>query len=104
EGLAEAQWRNANNILGDAFELDVKRQGMLTGKVLSPEGKPVGGATVTAGLSPLQRLPHLSSFKSVTNEEGRFTIRALPEYKFHLTVVDSSKRWVARPLEGILIA
>src|SRR5262245_16800720 len=87
EGLAEAQWRNSNDAFDGAFAIEMKPEGIVSGKVLSPEGEPVGGAVVAVRLSsrPRSAPPHLSTFKAATDEHGQFKIRGLPEHQFHLT-------------------
>ena len=76
------------------------------GQVLSPDGKPVAAAVVTARLSAIPRPSpkYLSIFKAVTNEKGQFAIHGLPQWEYHLKVADSSKRWVFRPQESVPVA
>jgi hypothetical protein len=103
EGLAEAQWRNSSDTLGGAFAIEMKPEGIVSGKVLSPEGEPVVGAIVAVQLSARARNGpvNLSTFKAATDEHGQFKIRGLPEYDFHLTTMDASKRFVARPRDEL---
>jgi thiol-disulfide isomerase/thioredoxin len=105
EGLAEAQWRNDNNVFDEPLRLTVVREGVLTGSVESPEGTPAVGMRVAARLSftPSSTF-FLSTFKTVTDEQGRFALHGLPGTPFVLSVEDPSHQWVTRPRERLSVA
>lgn len=106
EGLAEAQWWNEAEPLGEAFELNAVKHGVLTGMVLSPDGEPIAGVKLSARLSPkrpARSVGYLSTFNSVTNESGEFNLNGLPENYFVLSATDPQQRWVFRPQEDIHI-
>ncbi len=105
-GLAQAQWKNEDRTFDKPIELTVAKEGVLTGNVRSPEGKPAVGMRMTARLSSggKIRLSHLTSFHTVTDEGGTFAIGGLPETEFVLSVEDPEQRWVFRPREDLVVS
>lgn len=107
-GLAEAQWSNSRDEegrFGEPIRMTFEEEGLLTGRVLAPDGRPAVGVKVTARLSPLGRMPnlYLSSFHAATDDEGRFAIHGLPLTEFDLSVVDPRKTWAFRPMRDVLV-
>jgi hypothetical protein len=105
DGLAEAQWRNERNPIDDPIELTIPRDGPLSGRVLTPEGNPAAGIKIAARLTLVgtSRVYYLSTFRAVSNENGEFTIRGLPQTEFVLSIEDPKNRWTIRPLEHLLV-
>jgi hypothetical protein len=99
EGLGEAQWRNdwASRSFDKPIEIAIEEEMRLYGRVQSPEGEPVAGAEVSARIS--SKAMYLSTFRSITNEAGRFEISGLPDLEFVVSASDPTNRWVFRPLE-----
>ncbi|HWB08074.1 MAG TPA: redoxin domain-containing protein [Pirellulales bacterium] len=104
EGLAEAQWRNENKAFDAPIRLELAREGVLAGRVESPDGTPAVGMRVAARLSGAASIYYLSTFGATTDEQGRFAVRGLPETPFVLSLEDPSHRWVARPRERVSVA
>ena len=107
-GLAEAQWSNYQNRdmkFDQAIQLTIAEEGILSGRIVAPDGKPAIGLRVTARLSPVGQRPiaYLSSFRAVTDEDGTFVIHGLPETEFELSVHDPKKLWAFRPRENLLV-
>ena len=107
-GLAEAQWsnyRNKDGLFPDPIFLDIREESLLTGRVLSPDGKPAAGMKVTARLSATGRKQnaYLSSFHAISDDDGRFAVHGLPETEFDLSITDPMKRWSFRPIEDLLV-
>ncbi len=105
DGLAEAQWTNENKTFDKPIELSVLEESVVSGRVLTPEGKPAGGVKVTARLSVRGQRPnsYLSSFRAITDGSGKFTLHGLPQTEFVLSLEDPKKASVFRPLENLLI-
>jgi hypothetical protein len=101
-GLGEAQWRN--DWKGRAFdgpiEFSIKEEKKLVGRVLSPDGEPVVGAEVSARISQANFV-YLSTFRSTTDKEGKFSIAGLPDVEFIVAVRDPQARWAIHPREGV---
>jgi hypothetical protein len=106
EGLGEAQWRNNNQSFDEPIRLAINKEAILTGNVVSPDGKPAAGITVSARLSitPQTQVFHLTTFRAQTDVNGRFVIHGLPQTPFVLSVDDPTHQWLARPREGLQIA
>jgi thiol-disulfide isomerase/thioredoxin len=106
DGLGEAQWRNSNNAFDEPIRLTISKEAILTGRVVSPEGKPAVGLTVSARLSitPEKQVFHLSTFRAQTDEQGHFIVHGLPETPFVLSVEDPSHQWIMGPRENLRIA
>jgi hypothetical protein len=107
-GLGEAQWSNSQNLdarFDRPIELTIEEEGLLSGRILTPEGKPAGGMKVTARLSVFGRRQniYLSSFHAVTDGNGAFAIHGLPETEFDLKFRDPKRLWTFRPLEKLLV-
>jgi beta-lactamase regulating signal transducer with metallopeptidase domain len=107
-GLAEAQWSNYRNKDGqfpDPIFLDIREESLLTGRILSPDGKPAAGMKVNTRLSASGRRQnaYLSSFHAISDNDGRFAVHGLPETEFDLTISDPMKRWSFRPMENLLV-
>ena len=104
-GLAEAQWLNENKVFDKAIRLAIAKEGVLTGHVLSPEGKPAPGIEVTARLSFVPgKTVYLSTFRTQTDGNGDFTLRGLPDTPFVLSLEDPSHRATVRPRERLSVA
>ena len=103
EGLAEAQWSNYEKSFDDPIELKLVRESRLTGRVLLPDGKPAAGMHVSAWLLGTTRIPYLTRFKATTDENGAFTIRALPSLDISFRIVDPRQEWVFRPLDKLRV-
>lgn len=105
KGLAEAQWRNANNQFDTPISLKLDKEGSLSGRVLSPDGTPAGRMQVAARLSftPQRAVFFLSTFRAVSDDHGNFTIGGLPETPFVLSVKDPNDRLTFRPMEGLAV-
>lgn len=105
-GLAEAQWRNENNAFDEPIRLTISKEGVLTGRVLSPDGKPAPAMKVAAQLSfiPGRQIFHLSTFRATTDENGEFALHGMPEIPFVLSVEDPSHQWTVRPRERLSVA
>lgn len=106
KGLAEAQWRNDDKKFDKPIKLNLVREGVLTGRVVRPDGKPAAGKDVAAALSwvPGKTIYHLSTYRTRTDENGQFTLHGLPDTRFILSVEDPSHQWVARPRERLSVA
>ncbi|APW60336.1 Regulatory protein BlaR1 [Paludisphaera borealis] len=107
-GLGEAQWsniRNRENNFDQPIHIAMEEEGFLSGRVLSPDGKPAVGMKVTARLSSsgCRQNLYLSSFRAVSDAEGAFSLPGLPQTEVVLTVLDPKKNWTFRPLENILV-
>ena len=105
DGLGEAQWTNADKTFENPIELSVLEESVVSGRVVTPEGKPAAGVKVTARLSVTARRQnsYLSSFRAVTDGSGKFMIRGLPQTEFVLSVEDPMNTSVFRPLEKLLV-
>jgi hypothetical protein len=85
--------------------LNIERESVLAGHVISPDGQPVAGLEMIARLAPgggERRAFYLSTFRAVTSPAGEFEIRGLPDLGFVLSVDDPQERWVFRPRKGLL--
>lgn len=103
-GLAEAQWRNNETTFDRPIELTPGRECVLTGRALTPEGKPAAGMKVSAHLVHAPgALYYLSIFQTVTDEKGEYSIHGLPQKIFNLSVIDPKGKWVFRPMQDLLI-
>jgi beta-lactamase regulating signal transducer with metallopeptidase domain len=104
-GLGEAQWMNADKAFDRPIRLTIEDESFVSGRVLSPDGKPAVGMKVTARLSSFGRWqnPYLSSFRAVTDGDGKFAIHGLPRTEFVLSIQDPKKLWTFRPLENLLV-
>jgi beta-lactamase regulating signal transducer with metallopeptidase domain len=107
-GLAEAQWSNDRDRDGqfrEPIQMEIEEESLLSGRVLSPDGKPAAGMKVTARLSSSGRRQnaYLSSFNAISDDDGRFAIHGLPQTEFDLAVLDSTKSWSFRPMENLLV-
>jgi hypothetical protein len=103
-GLAEAQWMNENYSTFDRpIELTVDAERAILGRILAPDGRPAVGMRVAARRTsrPGQRVFYLSTFRAVSDENGHFVIRGLPQSEFVLSVEDPKNSWTLRPLERI---
>ena len=105
DGLAEAQWRNEGKTFDQAIQLTISKESLVTGRVLSPDGKPAAGVEVVARLSPPpeRQIYYLSQFRAQTDENGTFALRGVPHVEFVLYVTDSKKLSTYRPLENQLV-
>ncbi|HEX3126819.1 MAG TPA: carboxypeptidase regulatory-like domain-containing protein [Thermoanaerobaculia bacterium] len=78
----------------DPIQVELPQAARLSGTVVDPEGKPVSGAHVDAGLSGAERphfqqpsspCPQLSKFSSAkTDTQGRFTLQPLDDGLFEI--------------------
>jgi WD40 repeat protein len=103
-GLAEAQWRNDNEVFDDPIRLAISKEGILTGRILRPDGRPAIGMNVAAQLESARQAYFLSTFRAVTDDGGQFAIHGLPKHLLALSVEDPSHRWAVRPKEGLSVA
>lgn len=105
-GLAETQWRNEDNKFNEPIRLAAPEEGLLTGRIVSPDGGPAVGMNVAAQLSvtPRRRILFLTTFRATTDENGQFAVHGLPETPFVLYVQDPRHQWTARPRERLSIA
>jgi hypothetical protein len=105
EGLAEAQWRNDGKTFDQPIQLTIPKESVVSGRVLSPDGKPAAGVEVVARLSPppQKQIYYLSSFRALTDENGTFVLHGIPHIEFVLSARDSKKIWTFRPLENVLV-
>jgi hypothetical protein len=103
KGLGEAQWRNdwESRSFDQPIEITIERERTLSGRVLSPTGEPVAGVEVLARIASNAPSMYLSTFRSVTDDAGRFEILGLPALEFVVSAQDPNVRWVFRPLEGV---
>lgn len=107
KGLAEAQWMNKQqDAFDEPIQLNLAREGVLTGHALSPAGKPAARINVAARLSfiPDRQVAYLTTFKTQTNEHGEFALHGLPDTRFVLSLEDPSHESVARPRERLSVA
>jgi len=107
-GLGEAQWSNSRDRerrFREPIQMPIDEESMLSGRVLSPDGKPAVGMKVTARLSwsEERQVAYLSSFHAVTNDAGDFAIHGLPQIKFTLSVEDPKKTWTFRPMQDVFV-
>jgi hypothetical protein len=104
-GLAEAQWRNDGNSFDKPIELALEKESFVSGRVLLPDGKPAIGMKVSTRLAPREhgKTFFLSSFHAASSSNGEFAIHSLPQIDFVLLLEDPKKRWVFRPLQGLLV-
>ena len=104
-GLAEAQWRNEGKTFDKPIEMTIEEESLVSGRVLSPDGKPAAGMKVSARLSFPGRRPSvfLSDFHAITGKSGEFAIHGLPQTEFVLSIEDPKKQSVFRPLEKLLV-
>jgi hypothetical protein len=104
-GLGEAQWRNEGVSFEHPIELTIGRESVLTGVVLSPDGMPAAGMSISARLSTRGRRRnfYLSTFRAITDKEGNFAIHGLPQTEFVVSMEDPKKRWTFRPREDLLV-
>lgn len=104
KGLAEAQWRNDDKTFDKPIEIDLVPEGVLTGRVVSPDGKPAARMKVAARLSSVsERILFLSTFRTETDASGQFALGGLPDTRFVLSVEDPSHQWSARPRERLSV-
>jgi thiol-disulfide isomerase/thioredoxin/protocatechuate 3,4-dioxygenase beta subunit len=105
EGLGEAQWWNENKPFDAPIHLDVKKEGVLAGRVALPDDKPAAGmhAALRIANDPDRRFSHLSTFRTITDADGKFVIRGLPEARYVLSVEDRGGQWLFRPRERLLV-
>jgi hypothetical protein len=105
DGLGEAQWRNENKTFDKPIQLTIEEESYLSGRVVTPDRKPAVGMKVTARLSPFGRRQnaHLTSFRAVSDANGKFLIRGLPQTEFVLSVDDPKKQWTFPPKENVLV-
>jgi Carboxypeptidase regulatory-like domain len=105
ERLAEAQWMNANGTFDRSIHLNTAEESLVSGHVLTPDGKPAVGVDVTARLSPVGRRRSLilTSFRAVTDASGQFAIHGLPQTEFVLSVRDPEQRFTFRPQENLFV-
>ena len=105
DGLGEAQWRNDDKSFDQPIQLTIGEESFVSGRVLTPDGKPAVGVNVTARLSVSQRRQNLflTSFRAVTDGNGKFAIHGLPQTEFVLSIEDPKKLLVFRPLENLYV-
>jgi hypothetical protein len=105
DGLGEAQWSNDKKTFDQLIQLTIEEESLLSGRVVTPDRKPAVGMKVTARLSPFGRRQnsHLTSFRAVTDVNGKYVIHGLPQTEFVLSVEDPKKLWTFRPLENLLV-
>lgn len=107
DGLAEGQWMNVDNKLTQSISLPMEVESSLSGRVLAPDGTPAAGVAVRARISSIQksqrRTPYLSTFSTVTNEAGEYSLRGLPQLELVVSVNDPQERWIVRPVEDLLL-
>ncbi len=105
DGLGEAQWSNDKKAFDQLIQLTIEEESLLSGRVVTPDRKPAVGMKVTARLSPFGRRQnsHLTSFRAVTDVNGKYVIHGLPQTEFVLSVEDPKKLWTFRPLENLLV-
>ncbi|MFO1096043.1 MAG: carboxypeptidase regulatory-like domain-containing protein [Planctomycetaceae bacterium] len=102
-GFGEAQWSNfQTSNFDNPIDLLIVPEGVLSGRVVSPEGTPVQGAEVSARRD--DRASYSSTTRATTDRNGEFQLRGLAASRFNVTVNDSEKRWVVRPQEQVAIA
>ncbi len=105
DGFGEAQWMNDNLTFDQPIQLTIEEESVLSGRVLTPDGKPAVGMKVTARLSPFGRWrnAYLSSFPAVTDGAGKFAIHGLPQTEFVLSIEDPKEHLTIRPIEDLLV-
>ncbi len=105
DGLAEAQWRNEGKTFDQPIQLTISTESLVSGRVLSPDGKPAAGVEVVARLSPPpeRQIYYLSQFRALTDENGTFALHGVPQIEFVLSVSDSKNLGTFRPLENQLV-
>ncbi len=105
DGLAEAQWRNEGKTFDQPIQLTISKESLVTGRVLSPVGKPAAGVEVVARLSPPpgRQIYYLSQFRAQTDESGTFALHGVPQIQFVLSVSDFENLAAFRPLENQLV-
>ncbi|MCO6047736.1 carboxypeptidase regulatory-like domain-containing protein [Aeoliella sp. ICT_H6.2] len=106
-GLAEAQWynRDGENTKGP-IELNCVPESVLTGKITTPDGSPAAGIEVTARIqSGMNRsVGFETTFRTVTDAEGRYELGGLPEWDLVMSVRDPQDRWIACPSEPFFLS
>ena len=105
DGLAEAQWTNENRTFDQPIQLAIAEESFVSGRVLTPEKSAAVGMKVTARLSVNGRLRNLflTSFRAVTDRNGDFAIRGLPQTEFVLSVEDPKMQSVIRPSKNLFV-
>jgi hypothetical protein len=105
DGLGEAQWKNDKNTFDQPIQLTIEEESFISGHVLAPDKKPAVGLKVTARLSARGRRQNwfLSSFRAVTDENGKFAIHGLPQTEFVLSIEDPKKLSVFRPRVDLFV-
>ncbi len=106
DGLAEAQWRNANNVTDQRAHLALSKESRLSGQVLKHDGQPAANAKVFARLEgyPREEVFYLSTFTAVTDPRGNFVIDKLPQTRFCLSITDPQGQFRFRPIENLNLA
>jgi hypothetical protein len=106
DGLGEAQWRNDGKMVDQQIQITIEPESSVSGRVLSPDFKPVAGAKVTARLRSegggKNGIFFESSFRAEADKNGHFEIHGLPQRKITLSIEDPHKQWAFRPREDQL--
>ncbi len=106
-GLAETQWMSDGKTLTQPITLPIEIESALSGRVMTPDGQPAAGVTVSARISSIQksqkRVPYLSTFSMVTNDTGEYSLHGLPQLELVVSINDPQKRWTFQPLEDLLL-
>ena len=105
DGLGEAVNDSEKKTFDQPIQLTTEEESFVSGRVLSPDGKPAVDMRITARFSHGGRRPSsfLTSFHAVTDENGKFAIHGLPQTEFVLTIDDRKKLWTFRPSESLFV-
>lgn len=102
--LAEAQWNNKGQYIKGKPEISLAVEGVIAGRVLSPEGQPLANVEVGARISDSGRLRlgYSSTFRTFTNDKGEYRLEHLPETEVHLYAKAEGQAVTFRPLQDLL--
>lgn len=104
-GLGQGQWWNGGEETDKPAALTMQEEGRIAGQVLSPDGAPVENADVSARIisDGNQRVAFATTFRTTSDQDGRFLLDGLPDWDFVLSATDPKERWVVRPIEDIRV-
>ena len=103
EGFGEAQWFNSGAPnFDEPITLRVRKEAVLAGQVITPDGKPAADIEVLARIS-LQARSYTSTFRASTDANGLYEIRGLPQTKLNVSVELGQTTGVMPPRERVVV-
>ena len=95
---ARANGETTTTSLSDPSGFGLRSEGVLTGQVLSVDGKPIAGVDVNARIADHStgRHAHYSTFRTRSDAEGKYVIRGLPQTEFNVSVDNAKQHGVVR--------